>query len=395
MKGKVLRWAIHGVVTELFHNIFVRSLFRIRSRLFAKKQLENDGQRCRVEPSKNELAVVTGATGGIGSKIARELAFRGYDVVIAARDSAKGLALARELQQALKKNSPFFNETPYSNNGGKYLPTISFVEYHADVPESALNVASYIKAQSKGTEKRLTLLINNAGVMGKSKPLTMKVNLIGPVVLTIALLPLMVKPSGDNEKKVARVINVGSSAHLRATHVLDEKSVLSEDGVSGSKQQSWIEALPDTEDKDLLVYAQSKLALMQFSTLVRHWLPHRNHSEVQIFDAHPGLVWTPLLQNHIGDKGVSTLTRTGLARLIYKTSTEGAQAILAAVDFDQSTPKRKGQVYFVNGKPNGYAAPESTSMNASFRLWRCVILPEIEGVVNLPEGWRMEASRET
>jgi hypothetical protein len=82
---------------------------------------------------------------------------------------------------------------------------------------------------------------------------------------------------------------------------------------------------------------------MQFSTLLRHWLP-TSDPPVRIVDAHPGLVWTPLLRNHIGDKAVRILTRTGLANLIYKSSSEGAQAIVASLDSSQLTLAAREQV---------------------------------------------------
>ena len=45
-------------------------------------------------------AVVTGASGGIGLDIARELAARGYALVLSARGENKLQALAEELRQA-------------------------------------------------------------------------------------------------------------------------------------------------------------------------------------------------------------------------------------------------------------------------------------------------------
>lgn len=379
MKSNTLRWAIHGVATELFNNIFLRTFSRLRTRLFASEeqrlQMQNR-QRYRQSP-KHEIAVVTGATGGIGSQIAHDLAFRGYDVVIAARDEVRGDALVKEIEGLLKV-TPIKDGN--KSNGEGDMPTISFVEYHADVPKSALNVASSIKDLGSS----LSVLVNNAGIMGKSKQLSMKVNLVGPAMLTFALLPLMAK-----SKTPPIVINVGSSAHLRATCVIDEESLSSE--VTDGNKRSYIETLPDIADNDLSTYAQSKLALMQFSTLLRHWLPKSGNPPIRIYDAHPGLVWTPLLRNHIGDKAVETLTRTGLANLIYKSSSEGAQAIVSALAYAPSVAATKEQVYFVNGKPGGYAASESTSFDASIQLWKLLLAPEVEGAVELPKGWGVDS----
>eukprot|EP00571_Detonula_confervacea_P011112 CAMPEP_0172307738 /NCGR_PEP_ID=MMETSP1058-20130122/8518_1 /TAXON_ID=83371 /ORGANISM="Detonula confervacea, Strain CCMP 353" /LENGTH=466 /DNA_ID=CAMNT_0013019981 /DNA_START=21 /DNA_END=1421 /DNA_ORIENTATION=+ len=377
MKSNNIRWAVHGIVTELFQNIFLRTLRQVRTRIFASKEQRLEIQNCQRyrQSPKHLIAVVTGATGGIGSQIAHDLAFRGYDVVIAARDAVRGDALVKEIQGLLKV-TPVKEKRESSSEGD--LPTISFVEYHADVPQSALDLASSI--EDLGSP--VSLLINNAGIMGKSKQLTMKVNLVGPAMLTFILLPLMAKSTTPST-----VINVGSSAHLRATYVIDGESLTS--GDSNGNKQSYIDTLPDIEDDDLSTYAQSKLALMQFSTLLRHWLP-KDNPPIQIVDAHPGLVWTPLLRNHIGDKAVRTLTKSGLAKLIYKSSSEGAQALVSALDSASLTTSSKEQVYFSNGQPGGYASSESASFDASFQLWTYVIAPEVEGVVDLPEGWGLD-----
>ena len=168
--SNILRWAIYGIATELFHNVFVRTIRQLRIR-----HLLSEGQRLEVEklqiyrqPPKHEIAIVTGATGGIGSQITYDLAVRGYDVVIAARDVVRGEALANDIRGRVKA-------MPVSDGKDENLPMITFVEYHADVPESSLSVASHIKNMGSP----LSILINNAGIMGKSKQLTMKVNLLG------------------------------------------------------------------------------------------------------------------------------------------------------------------------------------------------------------------------
>jgi len=182
---------------------------------------------------------------------AHELAFRGYDVVIAARDVTRGKQLVAEILKRLA-DTPICNDNDVTSDNSSALPTISFVEYHADQPNSALDLAAF----AKGLDGHVTVLINNAGIMGKSKQLTMKVNLLGPVFLTMALIPLL---NESSVKSSPIVINVGSSAHLRATHVIDEEFTL-------EMNETYISALPSVEDKDLSTYSQSKLALMQFST---------------------------------------------------------------------------------------------------------------------------------
>eukprot|EP00577_Skeletonema_sp_RCC1716_P022152 CAMPEP_0113385224 /NCGR_PEP_ID=MMETSP0013_2-20120614/7352_1 /TAXON_ID=2843 ORGANISM="Skeletonema costatum, Strain 1716" /NCGR_SAMPLE_ID=MMETSP0013_2 /ASSEMBLY_ACC=CAM_ASM_000158 /LENGTH=222 /DNA_ID=CAMNT_0000267965 /DNA_START=301 /DNA_END=965 /DNA_ORIENTATION=- /assembly_acc=CAM_ASM_000158 len=201
MKSNNVRWAIRGIAGEILHNVFLRQISRARKYLGTSKQQRlEEAKKVRL-PIKNETALITGATGGIGSKMAHELeAFRGYDVIIAARNADLGKDLVLDIQRELENSS---------SSTSKQTPNISFMEYHADVHLSALDVASKLAVLNE--TKPLTVLINNAGIMGKAEQLSMKVNLLGPVTLTLALLPLMMKNCNDDKKNV-KIINVSSSA---------------------------------------------------------------------------------------------------------------------------------------------------------------------------------------
>ena len=363
MKNDVIRWAIRGIAGELIHNLFLRQIGRVTKYLIASKQQQQSKKA--ILPIKNESALITGATGGIGSEMARELAFRGYDVIIAARNVKLGKELVLDIQRELEIADSAHNE------GAKQMPIISFMEYHADVYQSALDVSS--KLADVHRVKPLTVLVNNAGIMGKSEQLSVKVNTIAPIALTLALLNMR---NSDKENKNMKIINVSSSSHLRATGVFNNEDLQ-------SSNNSLMDVFPDTPDEDLSTYAKSKLALLQFSTLLRHNLP--NNEGIRVFDAHPGLVWTPLLRNHIGDKATNILKKTGLAGLIYKSPIEGSHALLAALD--HTTGTNNEQLYFVNGKPGGYASPESRDLNQSQQLLDRLIKPELEGIVRLPDGW--------
>jgi len=372
MKSKNMRWAVRGIAGELFHNVFLRQIGRARKFIGTSKQQRlEEAKKVRL-PVKNEVALITGATGGIGSSMAEELAFRGYDVIIAARNAELGKELVLDIQRKFDKSISTNND----NKGAKQqTPNISFIEYHADLHQSALDVASKLAVLNKS--KPLTVLINNAGIMGKSEQLSMRVNLIGPVTLTLALLPMMMKNCHSDEKSSGiKIINVSSSAHLRATNVFDQEDLRSE-------SKSLMNIFPDSPDEDLSTYAKSKLALLQFSTLLRHKLP--KNKGIQVFDAHPGLVWTPLLRNHIGIKATNMLQKTGLAGVIYKSPLEGSQALLAALDYPAGTSKE--QLYFVNGRPGGFASPESRDLQQAQQLLDRLIAPELEGILQLPDGW--------
>ena len=352
--------------------MFLRQISRARKFLGTSKQRRlEEAKKVRL-PVKNEVAVITGATGGIGSQMAHELAFRGYDVIIAARNAELGKELVLDIQRKLENS--ISTKSKGSDGAKQHTPNISFIEYHADIHQSALDVASKLAVLNKS--KPLTVLINNAGIMGKSENLSMRVNLLGPVTLTLALLPMMMNNCNSDETNSGgiKIINVSSSAHLRATGVFDQEDLRNREG------KSLMNIFPDSPDEDLSTYAKSKLALLQFSTLLRHKLP--KNKGIQVFDAHPGLVWTPLLRNHIGNKATNTLQMTGLAGLIYKSPVEGSQALLAALDHPAGTSEE--QLYFVNGQPGGYASPESRDLQQSQQLLDRLIAPELEGIVQLP-----------
>jgi NAD(P)-dependent dehydrogenase (short-subunit alcohol dehydrogenase family) len=141
--------------------------------------------------SRDRIAVVTGASRGIGLEICRQLARRGARVVLTARNAAAG----RKAADALAR-------------GG--LP----VEFHPlDVAsdDSARELARHLE---RG-DGRLDVLINNAGIFSDSDTgaaevdlatvrATMETNCYGALRVIQALLPLMRRsPQG-------RIVNISS-----------------------------------------------------------------------------------------------------------------------------------------------------------------------------------------
>lgn len=141
--------------------------------------------------SRDLIAVVTGASRGIGLEVSRQIARRGARVILTARDAAAG-------RKAVE---------PLAREG---LP----VEFHPlDVTsdDSARELARHLD----GSGGRLDLLINNAGVFSDSDAgaatvdltavrATMETNCYGALRVIQALLPLLRRsPRG-------RIINVSS-----------------------------------------------------------------------------------------------------------------------------------------------------------------------------------------
>jgi NADP-dependent 3-hydroxy acid dehydrogenase YdfG len=143
------------------------------------------------------VALVTGASSGIGEATARRLADNGASVVLVARRRDRLEALATEIEQS----------------GGAALAV------QADITDRAQAEA----AVQRGVERfgRLDILVNNAGLM-----------LLGPVVgadpdewdrmialnaqgllyTTHAALPHLLKAAEDGSRQVADIVNIGSVA---------------------------------------------------------------------------------------------------------------------------------------------------------------------------------------
>jgi NAD(P)-dependent dehydrogenase (short-subunit alcohol dehydrogenase family) len=137
-------------------------------------------------------ALVTGANRGIGREVARQLAARGYSVLLSARDGEQAAAVAAEVAQS---------------TGATVVP----VTLDVSDPASIARVAEQVSADPG----RLDVLVNNAGVgldfgVAGVEPdfekiqKTLETNFFGAYRLSVALLPLL------RASKHPRIVNVSS-----------------------------------------------------------------------------------------------------------------------------------------------------------------------------------------
>ena len=197
--------------------------------------------------------VVTGATSGLGLETARVLAAHGAEVVMTARDAARGAAAVRRVLAAVPG---------------------------ARVVEAALDLADLDSVRAFAADQPpLDLLVNNAGVMAlSSREVTrdgferqVGTNHLGHFALTGLLLPALLARPG------ARVVTVSSFAHWTGVMTVDDLQ-------SGRAYDPW------------QAYARSKLANLLF---VRE-LDRRARAagaDLLSVGAHPGYARTRLVAN--------------------------------------------------------------------------------------------------
>jgi uncharacterized protein len=148
------------------------------------------------EPTSSSAALVTGASAGIGSEIARLLATRGYALVLVARREDRLAALADEL----------------SDEHGVRVETIP-----TDLCEPTARYRLSERIEELGLE--VEVLINNAGFATGGEPFyqadpdreinQVRVDVEAVVALTSAFLPPMV------ERGRGAILNVASTAAMQ------------------------------------------------------------------------------------------------------------------------------------------------------------------------------------
>ena len=196
-----------------------------------------------------KVAVVTGATSGIGRWIALGIARAGYQTILVVRDEARGEAT----QAWISSQAP----------GAATELVMADLASLAQVRDAGSAIVA--------RHPRIDLLVNNAGLITPSRQVTvdghemiLAVNHLAPFVLTGLLRPALMANTAS------RVVNVGSTASDRAGMDVDNLELVG----------NW---------NALRAYGRSKLAIMMASF---EWA--RRMPGVDVNVVHPGVVATPL-----------------------------------------------------------------------------------------------------
>ena len=262
---------------------------------------------------KNQVILITGATDGLGKRVARDLAARGATVLLHGRSREKGEAALQEIRNA---------------TGNQKI-----IYYNADF--SSLDAVRRLSEKIQADHARLDVLINNAGLgagMRQSRreksadghELRFAVNYLAPFLLTHRLLPLL------RRSVPARIVNVASVGQ----QPIDFDNVMIDNGYNG-----------------LRAYRQSKLALVMFTFDLAEEL---RESGITVNSLHPGSLMPTkmVLETDYFGSPMTTIE-------------EGAQAVeqlVVSPDFEGVSGE-----YF-DGRQRGRAIPQAYDNEARQRL---------------------------
>lgn len=210
---------------------------------------------------QGKTCMVTGANSGIGKATALGLAQMGANVVMVARDRARGEVAQNEVKAKSGNNSVDLLVADLSSQQSIRKLVEDFKQHY----------------------KQLHVLINNAGVFMLTRretvdglEITFAVNYLAPFLLTNLLLDVL-KASAP-----ARIVNVSSEAH--------ENGYIKMDDLQAKKNY-----------RPFRAYGQSKLALVMFTYELARRLQGKG---VTANCLHPGFVAT-----NIGQGGVAPVAR--------------------------------------------------------------------------------------
>ncbi len=256
-----------------------------------------------IPDQSGKLALITGATGGLGLETALGLAGAGAEVILAGRSVSKGRAAEILIRQRHKRAQ---------------------VRFEAVDLASLASVASLAnRLLSNG--RPIDILVNNAGVMALRRRETtadgfemqLGTNYLSHFALTARLLPLLTAAR-------ARVVQLSSIAHRSGKIHLDDLNF--EKGY-----------------KPFPVYGQSKLAMLMFAIELDR-RSKANGWNLTSVAAHPGFARTDLVANGPAI-GASAFVRSSInlmVRMLGHSAAEGALPTLMAA----TIPNATGGQYF-------------------------------------------------
>ena len=301
------------------------------------------------------LALVTGASSGLGLETCRALAAHGATVVMACRSRQRGEAARQSLL------TPTGGGSPGASAGASPWGALDLLDL------DLADLASVRSAAAEVADRygRLDLLINNAGVMAPPRTLSrdgfelqFATNHLGHFVLTLLLLPLL------RQSPAARVVHVTSGAQYFGRIAFDD--------LQGERRYDRWQA-----------YSQSKLANVMTAVELQQRLQAEG-SGVLSLAAHPGLARTNLQPTSVAMNG-SPIEAFAYRLMgpLFQSAAMGALPQLYAATAPEATPAGHygpDQLGGMKGYPTPVRiAPAAQDADQRQRLWQ--VSEELGGVV--------------
>jgi NAD(P)-dependent dehydrogenase (short-subunit alcohol dehydrogenase family) len=285
-----------------------------------------------IPDQSGKLALITGATGGLGYETALALARAGADVVLTGRNAEKGAAALARIRA----------EVPRAK-----------VTYESLDLSALANVAAFADRFADAHD-HLDILVNNAGVMALPQremtrdglELQFATNYLSHFALTARLLPLLVAAPA------ARVVPLASVAARQGK--IDFANLQSE-----------------RDYEPMVAYSQTKLACLMFGLELQR-RSDANGWGIASIAAHPGVARTELVVNGMGDASPAGLARRYLSVLFQPVPQGALPTLMAATD---PSAKRGGYygpqgLFEVRGRPGEASVPaQALDLAVARRLW--------------------------
>lgn len=278
-----------------------------------------------------KLALITGATGGLGFEIARGLARAGATVILTGRNAQKGAAALERI----------LAELPQAR-----------VSYESLDLSRLANVERFV-AEFATRHDHLDILVNNAAVMAppgrQTSPdgfeLQFGTNYLSHFALTARLLPLLAAAPA------ARVVPLSSIAARQGK--IDFGNLQSE------------------QYRPMVAYSQTKLACLMFAFELQR-RSDANGWGITSIAAHPGVARTELIANGIGADSLEGFARRVLPFMFAPVPQAALPTLFAATAPNAKVGGYYGPDGLMEIRGNvGEASPPSQSLDAAVarRLW--------------------------
>jgi NAD(P)-dependent dehydrogenase (short-subunit alcohol dehydrogenase family) len=271
------------------------------------------------------VAVITGASSGIGKEVAKALASQGWRIIALGRDAARSKAAQADIRAA--------------SSGGGVDMILADLSLLRDAARAARQIASLTD--------RIDVLVNNAGGMAREKVVTEEGNEanfagnhLGPFLLTKHLLPLLRAAAERGAPGSVRIINTSSDAS---------------EMIPG---MDWTDLQSAQQFNVGRSYCRAKLANVLFA---RGLAKRLASSGIVAHAAHPGTVDSNFF-SHADEATQSRLK--GLSKI---TAEEGADTVIWLATADE--PGKSTGGYFYRRKPRTPNPFVDEQANAD-RLWQ-------------------------